>query len=148
MIELFDRVLYGIDIPILTLGNRVGKTGYIDFIRSDEMPYPIMRGIDIYNRSFIAIKIQLNDDNKTHIVGTFFQRHTECKNDWAFGTRYYEGFYIYYDSRVSENHYDWVEKRLIKLIRGEILNNIDMYQDQECNNYIMGNGYNQFVLAH
>tara|TARA_B100000575_G_scaffold187123_1_gene150734 strand:+ start:66 stop:599 length:534 start_codon:yes stop_codon:yes gene_type:complete len=60
-------------LPILDIGNRVGQTDYIDFIKWDEVIHPVMRGRDIYSRHFIVIKMII--DNKK-IMQTFFQRYT------------------------------------------------------------------------
>jgi len=149
MSELFDRIFANIPIPELDLGNRVGLTSYIDFIKVKDMSAPVMKGIDIYRRQFYAIKITLNDENNSQLVGTFFQRYTDDYDNWAYGTCYAEGFYIYCDSRIRTNHYEWLEKRLNLLLQGTILNNIDLYTDCDDNeiDYINGNGSVQISLA-
>jgi len=64
---------------ILDIGNRVGATQYIDFIKEDEVPYSIMKGVDCLRRSFIVIKTSfiLRDDTTIDIMSTFFQRYTD-----------------------------------------------------------------------
>jgi hypothetical protein len=53
--------------------------GEIDYIHWDEVIYPAMKGVDIYNRVFLVIKIII--DNKP-IMQTFFQRHTYNNTIW------------------------------------------------------------------
>ena len=67
------------NIPILDIGNRSGSTGYIDFIRWNEVLYPVMKGVDIHKRPFFVIKALIN---KKKIFQTFFQRYTDAKYSW------------------------------------------------------------------
>lgn len=66
-------------IPTYDVGDMDGHTGYIDYLIWDEITYPIMKGIDKYQRPFIVIKLYLNG---TRIMQTFFQRYTDSYNDW------------------------------------------------------------------
>lgn len=59
--------------PVLKLGNKVGMTSYIDFIRSHEVKFPVMYGRDVYGRHFIVVKMIINNRK---IMQTFFQRYT------------------------------------------------------------------------
>lgn len=63
----------------LNLDNRVGDTGYIDFIDPDELEeLNVMKGSDHYNRKFIVFKseIILNSERiKTFTI--FFQRYKD-----------------------------------------------------------------------
>lgn len=45
------------NLPILDINQYVGRTGYIDFIKADDMEYPLMRGVDCLRRPFLAIKV-------------------------------------------------------------------------------------------
>jgi hypothetical protein len=67
--------------PIIDLGNRVGSTGYVDFINFKEVNNPIVHGIDVYKRKFIVFKFQVDDDPKIYMQ-TLFQRYTDNKYDW------------------------------------------------------------------
>ena len=67
------------DIPILDIGRRIGHTEYIDFLKWDEVTSPIMKGIDVYKRHFLVVKM-IVDGNK--IMETYFQRHTNNVNFW------------------------------------------------------------------
>ena len=68
--------------PKLDVGLRTGCTGYIDYITTDEVKYPIMYGIDKFSRMFVVIKAKIKD---TIIQQTFFQRHTNYKYFWTTG---------------------------------------------------------------
>ena len=67
-------------IPKLDIGNKVGFTDYIDFLRESDVPYPVMRGIDTYNRPFFVIKFII--DNNYTLMQTFFQRYTNNSQLW------------------------------------------------------------------
>jgi hypothetical protein len=69
-------------IPTLNLGEFIGQTGYtgyIDFIKLSQMTYPIMRGIDSFNRRFVVIKMNINN---VLLFQTFFQRYTDSEGLW------------------------------------------------------------------
>lgn len=81
--NLIDEI-FGINFPILDLGNAQGYTGYIDFISLDKMTSSIMKGTDIHNRPFIAIRAQIlnKDGTKEQFFETFFQRYSDDTNLW------------------------------------------------------------------
>jgi hypothetical protein len=59
--ELFNRCNYPIwGLPVLDLGDCMGKTGYIDFIQPEEMNRSVMQFRDRYRRSGVALKIQVS----------------------------------------------------------------------------------------
>ena len=68
-------------LPVLDLNNCTasgGGTGYIDFVRADDMPASIMRGEDEHGRPFIAFRISVEEEGceaETH-VETLFRRYT------------------------------------------------------------------------
>ena len=75
--ELFD-----LKAPILDIGNKVGFTNYIDFIRLEDVNYPFMKGIDIYGRKFIVVKMIVNNEI---IMDTYFQRYSDNTRHWMVG---------------------------------------------------------------
>lgn len=105
---MFGEIVETLDVPILNIGNRVGHTGYIDFILEKEVQYPIMKGKDCFGRSFIVLKLNGvignnndidniyndndidnendndndNDNHETTFFQTFFQRYTDNKYLW------------------------------------------------------------------
>ncbi len=62
-------------IPKLDIGERVGATDYIDFIRWKEVTSPVMWGIDRFSRTFFVVKCIVNGKHK--LMQTFFQRYTQ-----------------------------------------------------------------------
>ena len=64
---------------ILDIGDQVGATRYIDFIKENDVQYSIMKGVDCLRRSFIVIKTEyiLQDGSKKDVMSTFFQRYTD-----------------------------------------------------------------------
>ena len=67
------------DIPVLDIGRRIGHTEYIDFLKWNEVKYPIMKGVDIYRRHFLVVKM-IVDGNK--IMETYLQRYTGDNTNW------------------------------------------------------------------
>jgi hypothetical protein len=67
------------DCERLDIGQRIGSTHYIDFIKESEVEHIVMKGIDYYKRFFIIIKAEyiFNDETKLNIYSTFFQRYTD-----------------------------------------------------------------------
>jgi hypothetical protein len=49
-------------LPILDLGNRRGITGYIDFLRPEEMTHPVMRFKDCQKRVGVALQLKGKSD--------------------------------------------------------------------------------------
>jgi hypothetical protein len=62
--------------PVLDVGDRVGDTEYIDYIKVEEMTSPVMRGVDRYNRKFVVLKLLIGDKV---VLQTFFQRFTNVE---------------------------------------------------------------------
>lgn len=76
------------ELPILDLGKKVGHTDYIDFVRVDDVSAPIMRGVDVYRRPFVTIRVIDRETNKMG-VHTLFRRYTdEISNTWCCGSCY------------------------------------------------------------
>ena len=84
------------DIPVLDIGRRIGHTEYIDFLKWDEVEYPVMKGIDVYKRHFIVVKMIVNGNK---IMETYFQRQTNDVNFWMACGHATRGFL---DTRGSE----------------------------------------------
>ena len=47
-----------LDIPLLDLKGKWSESGFIDFIKTEEMSNPIMKGEDIFGRPFVAVKVK------------------------------------------------------------------------------------------
>jgi len=78
--------------PVLAWRNRFHNgTGYIDSILMEDMKYPIMIGTDDLQRVFISFKTRSNTHSgkEYFAVDTLFQRHSDLKNTWTTGSRYY-----------------------------------------------------------
>ena len=61
------------------LKGRMGPTDYIDFLFPNEIPYNHVKGIDMFNRKFIILKVGILDLKKGKLKKTgqvFFQRYT------------------------------------------------------------------------
>ena len=129
MMDIFYRVTETSNVPILDVEERFGMTGYIDYIEVKDMPYDIMRGIDMSKRPFLAVKYQVRHKYgkvKTY-VSTIFQRYSDYENKLTHGTAY-SNFCLFPDALVN------VERDSIsvcKLCKGESIYAIDA-----CNNEV------------
>ena len=84
-------------LPVLDLGQRMGHTGYLDFLTPKDLSAPIMRGIDSLGRPFIAICYRTRERVS---VECLFQRYTDDPKTWTAGHhRDYSGHEI--DMRAS-----------------------------------------------
>ena len=63
----------------LNIGNKVGTTEYIDFIKWDEVTESVMKGIDCFGRPFLVVKFLVNGDTDTplELMQTFFKRYSD-----------------------------------------------------------------------
>lgn len=78
-------------IPRLDIGDRMGWTDYIDFLKSEDLTFPLMWGYDKYGRLFLAVRYHV--DNPTtecskDRVTTVFQRYTDSEHPFVCGTCY------------------------------------------------------------
>ncbi len=74
--------IFSIECPILDIGSREGFTGYIDFIRQDELTGPIAKGTDYAGRNFIVWRADCvlnsnNTESKYSTFTTFFKRYSD-----------------------------------------------------------------------
>lgn len=73
----------------LDIGNRVGLTDYIDFLREHEITHNLMKGIDTYKRKFIVMKVGIMNPKTGKLYRlqqVFFQRYTNELYDWMTAT--------------------------------------------------------------
>ena len=70
----------------LDIGNRIGLTDYIDFIKPQELPrnIDVSSGVDFYSRKFFVIKASFifENKNKFDTFSIFFQRYSDNKSLW------------------------------------------------------------------
>ncbi len=70
------------DYPVLDFNrNFVGSTGYIDNIYDTDVNYPLMRGIDSYQRHFIVIRYKLLNNNIANNSVTTLKKINFRKDD-------------------------------------------------------------------
>ena len=67
---------------ILNIHNRVGITGYIDFININEVNSPVMQGVDCMGRPFITVcaEIKYTDGTIIPTFTTFFKRYSDISS--------------------------------------------------------------------
>lgn len=61
---------------VLDLKDRMGSTGYIDFLKPEELKAPVMKGTDPHGRPFISFRLLITESGKRR-VETLFRRYPE-----------------------------------------------------------------------
>lgn len=102
-------------LPILEVGEKCGDTGYIDFIRKEEIKFPIMGGIDDGHRPFFVMEVVSDDEDKIHYAQTFFQRWTDNQDKWVSGDIVGRTIFMSTSPTMNNKHIDVLKK----LINGE-----------------------------
>lgn len=90
-------------LPILDLGNRTGDTGYLDFLRPNELTHSIMRGTDAGARPFICLKLNAPSDEGLpphQTVITFFQRYS-TGGEWSWSSQSYHNEPVRFGDRLT-----------------------------------------------
>lgn len=84
-ITVITTNIYNMECPNLDIGERVGSTGYIDFITQNEMSSSVNKGVDIYGRKFINIlaNIQYEDGYVKKTLTSLFQRYPGDETIWV-----------------------------------------------------------------
>jgi hypothetical protein len=90
-------------LPVLDLGQHTGSTGYLDFLRPNDLTHSIMRGADAGGRPFISLKLNTPSDpghppHQTAI--TFFQRFA-TGGEWTWGSSSYHGDPVRFGDRLT-----------------------------------------------
>lgn len=122
------------ELPVLDLGDRIGSTGYIDFIEWNELTEPFMQFKDKSGRLGIvfimrpkeeAIEEQIAEWNQKNFplykveallrifkqpqVCVIFQRYVDDEKNWKFILQHpYSGSYVYVHKNIElipEQHY-------------------------------------------
>ena len=114
---IFDKKII-LNLPILTYKDRFSLGDYIDNIKNSDLEYPIMMGVDDWNRPFITFKA---DSQKNYAI-TIFQRYSDCKETWAVGGLIGKPPYFMYDEghgnimriyKLPKNLYRYILKNAI-----------------------------------
>lgn len=82
--KYIDKIT-SLKVPVMDIGNKNGTTGYLDFIRPDELgSNNIMKGYDSVSRLFIVFKAEFEYPNglKKKTFTTFFQRYSDNILSW------------------------------------------------------------------
>lgn len=111
----FRKYIHNLNVPILDIGDKRGWTDYIDFIKESDMTAPVMKGVDVYGREFVALKVK-SDNNNDNIpklsVEVFFRRYSDSEKLWMEATSGKQ--LLYTIGGMTESDFDTV----IKLIEG------------------------------
>ena len=105
---------------ILDVGNKKGLTNYIDFIKEKELTHNLMKGVDIFNRKFITLKVGILNINTNKLIRlnqVFFQRYSDDINGWMSATIENQCEIMYSYGGIREEQY----KLLNDLVDGKTL---------------------------
>lgn len=84
--EQIINLLCKLDLDTFDSSNRVGSTGYIDFIKPDELDSNVkcVKGIDKFGRKFFVFKAKFifANENFFDTFSIFFQRYTDNELLW------------------------------------------------------------------
>jgi len=113
--KFFDKVK-----DTFNLGGRMGLTDYIDFLKQDEVPKNLMKGVDIYGRKFLTMKIggiDLNNNKFFKSGQVFFERYSNDHTKIAGAD--FEGSFISIYGRINQDQLklidDLVDGKIIKV---------------------------------
>ncbi|MDF2549116.1 MAG: hypothetical protein K0S07_183 [Chlamydiales bacterium] len=121
ILKALGGLLHVQQLPILNLKGQKGQFGYIDFIEPEMMSAPVMRGIDIDQRPFIAFKYVINEgDEMAEYVETLFQRYSDEPLIWVSGRKYSDRLFENMD-QLRESNQDLYLGRVERLLKGEEL---------------------------
>ena len=125
IIQALDKV----DIQQLSLGDRQGHTGYIDFLSPSDLSHDVMTGKDLHGREFLSIKLiveffneDLNRQVKRQAVVTLFSRYVN-RDLVAYGTNFHPHT-LFTGNLQSELDFELVIDRLKALQDGEVIKDI------------------------
>jgi hypothetical protein len=71
-------------LPILEFNQRFCLGDYIDNIKKKDLKYPIMIGVDAWERPYITFRYDDHRRQRNNAI-TVFQRYTNDKQNWTFG---------------------------------------------------------------
>lgn len=88
----FKYISFLNSLPILDFKpSFLGFTDYLDNIKENDLKYPLMRGIDCYQRHFLVLKYQILDSIRVNNINfipeqvyliTVFQRYSDSVDQW------------------------------------------------------------------
>lgn len=123
----FKHLSFLYQLPIIYFKTSfLGSTNYLDNIQDNDLSFPIMRGIDNYQRHFIAIKyqilapIKINDihfEPEQVYILTIFQRYSDSVKSWNKAGRYQGPLLAETSVGLKQNEKKIFVERLISIIK-------------------------------
>lgn len=109
-------------LPKLTLVEERFRGDYIDFLRPGDLDAPMMRGIDHWNRPFIAFRYKIRlpsgpNENITE-VETIFQRYSHQKSIWTSGGNAHQ-ISMHHPRITNSDSKEQIAEHLLRLIKKE-----------------------------
>ena len=84
--NLLDRTGKAIEgLPVLDLSGRHGSTGYIDFLKPEDLSDPVMRFTDDSTRSGLAFRVRIKEGSERKAdegVIVIFKRYSTVTSNW------------------------------------------------------------------
>jgi hypothetical protein len=100
-----DEFVLNYDCPTLSIGEKKGDWGFIDFIAERELGQTaVMKGVDCVGRAFLVIKAEFVLENGEVVpsFATFFQKYVNNKNIWQCFN--YKGMEMLYTSYIGDGY--------------------------------------------
>ena len=108
--------MQNINLPILDIGMKNGSTGYLDFIKPDDVgTNDIMKGWDSGSRPFFVFRAEYEYPNglKKKTFTTFFQRYSNINSIWM-GCGNYGKKFMETSGGMTEEQIEYVIKNVQK----------------------------------
>lgn len=144
----FKHLSFLYQLPILDFKpSFLGFTDYLDNVQEGDINFPIMRGIDCYQRHYIVIKYQILHPiriNKTLFkteqvyLLTVFQRYSDCVNSWNKAGNYQGPILTDTSVGINQDEKKMLVDRLISIIKYQQCD-IKCYESLLSDNYQMSN---------
>lgn len=83
-ITAIAKEIYNINCPVFDIGKKIGSTGYIDFIDTNDFPEPFRKGIDLMDRKFISFRaiVEYKEGQTKETFTTLFKRYSNSEKIW------------------------------------------------------------------
>lgn len=91
---MFQTAFRWCNFSVIDIGEKMGHTDYIDFIKEEDVTESIMKGLDICRRPFMVVKAEVVDNKGKvwPVFETFFQRYTDNTDLWMGCGHYGDNF--------------------------------------------------------
>jgi hypothetical protein len=69
------------------VGDRMGSTGYMDFLLPNDLNSSIVKGTDCFTRPFVSVRVRNKAENGKYVFTIFKRYTTPSSTQWSVGAR-------------------------------------------------------------